>query len=118
MRTWFLAGALALAGLLAPYPSAADDECPNHEPSVAALRTCVEHAFAAGHITSAGVAAGLLAKLDAAQGALDRGQPNTAAAQLQAFIREVQAQGGRHIEPPHDRHLLMHAEAVLAALCE
>lgn len=116
MRNWLLAGALALGGLLGPQPAAADDECSDHAPTLTALRACVEHAFAEGHITSAGVAASLLAKLDAAQGALDRGQPHVATGQLRAFVREVQAQGGRHIEPPHDQHLVMHAEAVVAAL--
>lgn len=84
--------------------------------TVAALRTCVEHAVATGAITNRGIATSLLAKLTAAQAALDRGQPTTAERLLGAFIREVQRQAGRHIEAEHARHMVEHARLVIAAL--
>ncbi len=85
---------------------------------MADLRQCVEHAFEAGHIDNAGIAASLLAKVDAAQAGLDRGQPEVAVAVLEAFVNEVLALGGIQIESPHDQHMVEHAEAVIAALSD
>ncbi len=58
----------------------------------------------------------LLAKLDAAQAAEDRGQTGTAINLLGAFIHEVQAQAGKHIEATHAEHMVMHAQMVIQAL--
>lgn len=88
----------------------------SHEPTVAALRTCVEHAIHHGHIDSAGVGRSLLAKLDGAQAALERGQPAVAINKLEAFIHELDAQAGAHIEAEHAAHLRAHARDVIAAL--
>jgi hypothetical protein len=85
-------------------------------PTIASLATCVEHAASQGIITSQGVANSLLAKLDAAQSALDRGQTSAAINNLQAFINEVQAQAGKHIDAMHAQHMVMHAQLVIQAL--
>ncbi len=85
-------------------------------PTIASLATCVEHAASQGIITSQGVANSLLAKLDAAQTALDRGQTSAAINNLQAFIHEVQAQAGKHIDAMHAQHMVMHAQLVIQAL--
>jgi hypothetical protein len=91
------------------------DTCP-HEATIQALRTCVQHAAEHGHISQAGVAHGLLAKLDAAQAALDRGQPGVAINILQAAVREVDAQAGQFIDAEHAVHLRTHLQHVIAAL--
>ena len=91
------------------------DECAL-TPTIASLATCVEHAASQGIITSQGVANSLLAKLDAAQSALDRGQTSAAINNLQAFINEVQAQAGKHIDAMHAQHMVMHAQLVIQAL--
>lgn len=91
------------------------DECAL-TPTIASLTTCVEHAASQGIITSQGVANSLLAKLDAAQAALDRGLTSVAINNLQAFIHEVQAQAGKHIEAMHAEHMVMHAQLVIQAL--
>src|SRR6266700_2491096 len=91
------------------------DECPL-TPTIASLTTCVEHAASQGLITSQGVANSLLAELNAAQAALDRGQTSVAINELQAFIHEVQAQAGKHIDPMHAQHMVMHAQLVIQAL--
>jgi hypothetical protein len=85
-------------------------------PTIASLTTCVEHASSQGLITSQGVANRLLAKLNAAQAALDRGQTSVAINELQAFIHEVQAQAGKHIDSMHAQHMVMHAQVVIQAL--
>lgn len=85
-------------------------------PTIASLTTCVEHAASQGLITSQGVANSLLAELNAAQAALDRGQTSVAINDLQAFIYEVQAQAGKHIDSMHAQHMVMHAQLVIQAL--
>jgi hypothetical protein len=91
------------------------DQC-SHEPTIQALRECVQHAVMEGHIDDATIAQSLFAKLDAAQAALDRGQPAVAVQILQAFVYQVQAQAGVHIDHHHAEHMIMHAQAVIAAL--
>lgn len=91
------------------------DECV-HAPTISSLRTCVQLAADAGFIDNQGVTNSLLAKLDAAQAALDRSQAGTAINLLNAFIHEVQAQAGKHIEQMHAEHLVMHAQIVIQAL--
>jgi len=104
----------AVAGA-GPAP-AQEAECPHHEATIDSLRMCVEHAFEMGHIDSHGIAASLLAKLDAAQAAYDRGEPWVAVNMVEAFVQETEAQAGKHIEADHAGHMIMHAEMVLAAL--
>jgi hypothetical protein len=92
-----------------------DDACTHDEATVEALRECVEHAIAMGHI-DANVAPSLLAMLDAAQGAVDRGQDGVAVTLLMAFIREVEAQAGKRIPEEHASHLIAHAQDVIDEL--
>ena len=111
-------GALALNLLAVGATNAAAvamDEC-SHEATIAALRECLEHAAHHGHIDNAWVAASLLAKIDAAAAAEERGQPAVAARSLAALTRELAAQDGKHVAAPHAGHLIAHAELVLAAL--
>ena len=117
MRVLLIALALLVLGLIAPVPARAQamDECPQ-EATIQSLRTCVQHAAEHGHISNQGVTYSLLAKLDAAQAAQDRGQTEVAVKVLEAFVREVRAQAGEHILQEHAEHLLMHAQAVIQAL--
>jgi len=91
------------------------DECPL-VPTISSLEACVQHAAETGDIDNQGVANSLLATLDAAQAAFERGQNAVAIYQLEAFIHEVQAQTGKHINAAHADHMVMHAQAVIQAL--
>lgn len=94
---------------------AADEhDCMHLDHSVQSLRMCVSHAADMGHIDNRGVANSLLAKLDSAQAALTRGQSDVAVAKLQAFVHEVEAQLGKHIDATHGSHMIMHAEMVIS----
>ena len=95
--------------------AATSDSCPQ-APTISSLQTCVTHATSVGLITKQGVAKSLLAKLGAAQAALDRGQPDVAANILRAFILEIQAQRGKFINTEHADDLLMHATRVIQSL--
>jgi hypothetical protein len=91
------------------------DDCV-HAPTIESLQMCVEHAASQGFIDNKGVTHSLLAKLDAAQAAEAGGQAGTAINLLGAFIHEVQAQAGKHIDQTHAQHLVMHAQMVIDAL--
>ena len=106
----------ALLLLAAPTFAAEDHTCDHNGTTIASLHHCVMHASEMGHITNKGVANSLLAKLDAAQASLDRGNTSAAVNQLNAFINEVNAQAGKKIDAEHAGHLKMHAEHVIAAL--
>jgi hypothetical protein len=119
MRILFLALIAVALGLFSAAPtSAAEMEHCAHAPTISALRTCVQHAIDHGHIDNLGVGQSLLAKLDSAQRSLDRSQPAVAINQLEAFIHELDAQSGRHIETEHATHLRTHAQHVVTALSE
>ena len=92
-----------------------NDDC-MHAPTIASLEACVEQCAEQGFINNQGVTTSLLAKLNAAQAALDQGQTSVAIHQLGAFIQEVQAQAGKHIEATHAQHMMMHAQMVIQAL--
>jgi hypothetical protein len=105
-------------------PSAADlftyvppvsGECAQ-EATIASLKACVQLDADQGFIDNQGVTNSLLAKLDTAQAALDRGQTSVAINTLMAFIHEVQAQAGKHIESIHAQQLVIHAQLVIQAL--
>ncbi len=104
-------------GLLAPGTARAQtsDDCV-HAPTISSLRTCVQHAADQGFIDNQGITNSLLAKLDAAQAAQDRGQTGAVINLLNAFIHGVQAQADKHIEQEHAQHLVMHAQLVIQAL--
>jgi hypothetical protein len=119
MRILILALIAVALGLSAAAPvSAAEMEHCSHAPTIAALRTCVEHAVDHGHINNPGVGQSLLAKLDSAQRSLDRSRPAVAVNQLEAFIHELDAQSGTHIVTEHATHLRTHAQHVITALGE
>jgi hypothetical protein len=93
-----------------------DMMCQGDMTTIASLRQCVEHAYAMGDITNGGVAGSLLAKLAAAQAAADRQQNAVAVHLLGAFVSEVLAQAGVHIDPMHAEHMVMHAAMVIQTL--
>lgn len=109
---------VALLAVVAVGPAAAAEEhqCPHDANTIESLHHCVAHALEMGHITNDGVGNALLAKLDGAQAALDRGQTAVAVNKLNAFINQVQAQSGVHIDPMHAEHMVMHAQMVIATL--
>ena len=117
MRFMLCVLTLVMFGLLAPIPARAQaiGSC-SEEATIQSLRMCVQHAAALGHIDNSGVARSLLAKLDAAQRAQGRSQNAVAIDILEAFVREVRAQSGKHILQEHAEHLLMHAQIVIQAL--
>lgn len=112
----YIAFVLLLVNLLSTTPVFASEACPHPEPTIQALQDCVTHASAMGHIDNQGVANSLLAKLTSAQTALAREQPAVAVAKLTAFMHEVEAQAGKHIDAEHAAHMLMHAQAVINGL--
>lgn len=116
---YYIASFFALMSLLLATPVLASDGhgC-EHEATVQSLRNCVEHAGSVGHIDNAGITKSLLAKLDAAQAALDKEQPAVAVNHLEAFIQAVEAQKDKHISEPHATHMIMHAQEVIAALSQ
>jgi hypothetical protein len=85
-------------------------------PTIASLVTCVENCAKQGIINNQGVTNSLLAELNAAQVAQVRGQTSVAINDLEAFINEVQAQAGKHIEAQHAQHMVIHAQSVIKAL--
>ena len=110
-------GILAVLLLTAAPVSAADAmTCDHTGTAIKSLHDCVIHAYDMGHITNAGVRDSLLAKLDAAHAALDRGKTGVAINQLRAFTNEVNAQAGKHNMADHVVHLLEHAQQVSRAL--
>ena len=117
MRALLITLTLVALGLIAPLPAQAEpmDDCPQVA-TIQSLRACVQHAADQGHIDNQGVTRSLLAKLDAAQAALDREQTAVAVNQLNAFIQELHAQAGKHIVAEHAAHLRMHAQDVIGAL--
>ena len=120
MRAYFSSGASALIAMLIllwSAPARAQDVCPGDmAPTIAALQDCVAHALSIGHIDNAGIANSLLQKLDAAQRAQNRGETGVAISLLHAFIFEVHALAGTHIDSAHASHMVEHAEEVIAAL--
>ncbi len=76
----------------------------------------VETSYKVGWITNKGIMQSLLAKLDAAESALNRGQKKTASNQLNAFINEVKVQTTIHIKPECAEMLVEDAEYILGHL--
>jgi hypothetical protein len=110
--------ALVIVSLVGARPALADMgmQCTNDMSTVESLQMCVQHSYEQGHIDNKGVARSLFAKLDAAQAAIDGGQPAVAINILQAFVQEVEAQAGVHIDADHALHMVQHAEMVIEAL--
>jgi len=105
-----------LSLLAAPALAAGDMTCDHSGTTIQSLHHCVMHASDMAHIDNKGVAKSLMAKLDGAQAALDRGQTRVAINKLNAFINEVNAQSGKHIASDHAGMLVEHANKVIAAL--
>lgn len=80
--------------------------------TVQSPQICGQHATDQGFIDNQGVANSLLAKLWAAQNAVDRNQTDVASNQLEAFIEEVRAQAGIPIEQMRADHMISHAQVV------
>ena len=112
----FVLIALLTAALAVPAFASDEHMCSHDMNTVESLHHCVNHALEMGHIANAGVGNALLAKLNAAQAAVDRGQPAVAINLLNVFINQAQAQSGVHIDATHAEHMVMHAQAVIAAL--
>ncbi len=110
----FLTLVVAVLSLVLALPAFAMDghDCA-HDAALVSLR---DHVAMGNHIDNQGVARSLVAKLDAAQAALDRGQPAVAASLLNAFIQDVQAQSGKHISAEHAGCLINHAGEVISSL--
>jgi hypothetical protein len=87
-----------------------------HQPTIDSLEACVEHAASQGIINSKGVTHSLLAKLEAAEEAVRDDHTSQAIHLLRAFIHEVEAQSGKHIDPMHAQDMVMHAQMVIEAL--
>jgi len=118
MKSLFVVLTFIALSLIAARPALAqaEDVCPHDAATVESLRECVQHASTHGFIDNAGVTRSLLAKLDAAQAAVDRGQPSLAVNILKAFVQAVEAQSGQHIAPEHAGRLVEHAQLVIQAL--
>lgn len=109
--------ALITASVPVPVFAGEHHECEHgHGTTIESLQACVVHAADMGHIVNQGVAKSLLAMLDAAQAALDRGQTYVAVKILHAFVQAIEAQAGKHIDPEHAAHLFTHATDVIDAL--
>ncbi len=107
---------VCVVSLLAALPALAEETMPCDQTTVQSLTDCVQHAADMGHIDNAGLVTSLLAKTSAAQAAVDRGDNATAVQILQAFILQVQAQAGQHIDAAHAAHMVTHAQNVIAML--
>ena len=94
----------------------ASDEQDCNAVTVISLHHCIQHAIEMGHVSNAGVAKSLLRKVDAALAAEDRGNTSVAVRILEAFINEVEAQAGIHIDSTHADHMITHATNVIVDL--
>jgi len=116
IRYFFLALVwLALSLSFASRAHASDGMQCDHD-TVESLYHCVQHAAEMGHIPNTGVANSLLAKVAAADDALARQRTNAAVRILGAFVNEVEAQAGVHIDLMHAEHMVMHAEMIIDVL--
>lgn len=77
------------------------------------LFTGINRLYDEGKIDSAGVRTSLTQKLMAVQSSLDRGNTKAALQALLAFINEVQAQSGKHIQPEAASWLLADANWII-----
>lgn len=117
MHTTVLSILLAAVPLFGSPSARTQQFCPGGmDPTIASLQECVSHCLSMGNIDNPGIAYSLFSKLDAAQAAQDRGHLSVAISILEAFIHEVQAQAGQHIDETHAEHLMMHARIVIDAL--
>ena len=78
------------------------------------IKADVESALASGAINNVGVADSLLAKLNAAEDARSRGLCATAANVYEAFINQVSAQSGQHVQATTAAQLIGEAKFLIA----
>jgi hypothetical protein len=97
----FISGGLAFAG---PAPTISPDT----------IRADVQGALISGAITKSGVAKNLLAELNEAQAARNRGQCKTAGNIYQQFVNDVSAQAGKSIGTPTAAQLISEAQFLIA----
>jgi len=118
MRARYLSLVLVWAVLVLAFVSRAhaSDEHDCNAVTVISLHHCVQHAIEMGHVSNAGVANSLLRKIDAALAAEDWGNTSVAVRILEAFINEVGAQAGTHIDSTHADHMITHATNVVVHL--
>ncbi len=111
---------VAFLALIAAGPALAMDGsmCTGDMTTLDSLHQCVVHAIEMGHVDSPAVGQSLLSKVEAAQVALAQGQTDATILILQAFISQVSAQSGIHIDAQHAQHMIMHAQAVIGALSQ
>lgn len=115
-KLYLLLFAVAGLGSMPGIAQAAD--C-SMEPTVQSLQACVQHGADMGAIDNGGIATSLLAQLHSAELVLARDNPHarwTTINVLGAFIGEVEAQAGKHIDAEHAKHIVMHAQMVIDAL--
>lgn len=118
MKKYLLMILVVIMALAIAVPAFADEshDCSHDGVTIESLHHCVHHAAEMGHISKPGIAASLIAKLNAAQAAYDKGNSATAVNILNAFISQVNAQSGKSIDPQHAGHLINHAMDVISHL--
>jgi hypothetical protein len=84
--------------------------------TIQSLKIYVNRFFQEGKIDNAGIRDSLLAKLQQAQNAIDKGKIPLAINLLNAFINEVQAQSGKHITAEAAKILIADAKWVINRL--
>ena len=80
------------------------------------LKTEIEELYSEDEIDNQGIVKSLLAKLNVAQKLVDKGKADQAKNVLSAFLREVQAQSGKHITPEAAEMLIESAEYIISQL--
>ena len=84
------------------------------EADLQSLMKAVDYFYANGKIDNGGVYNALMAKLQAIQASVDRkGKQNSATNVLEAFINQVSAQSGQHIDPAAAAVLIADAQWIL-----
>ncbi len=98
---------------ISPASAQNEMECP---PTIEGLNECINHHYSQGDISNQGTYNSLLAKVDAAQAARDRGQVDTASNILNALIKQVSAQSSKNITPEVASHIIQHTQIVIEDL--
>ena len=78
------------------------------------IKQDIKQFLQSGAIKNIGIAISLLAKLDVAGAARDRGRCSTAANLYRAFINELQAQSGKHVDPTAAQIMILDAQYLIA----
>ena len=117
MKRLLLLTLLVLSFSIATPVLASDGHTCTHDMTkLESLDDCVLHALKMEHLDSKGVAESFLAKIAAAQAALDREQPEVAVNVLGSLVNALEAQAGKHFNAEHAGHMINHVEMVITAL--